>query len=204
MDRQNLFLAIAIGTLVMNTGYYVWTILDGKSRPPRSSYWIWTFLGVLLVISYVAGGGTNWYVAAANTVGSALVATLSLWYGEGKALNKWDRRAIALAVLSLPLWILFRFFAASADAALLAFGVQMLADAAAGMPMLEKCWNRPESEARSAWVVGTVVYGVNLFAVRAWTLQDVVWNGWIGGVCLAVTLMLFFRPRSDAALSQAQ
>lgn len=204
MDRQNLFLAIAVGTLVINTGYYIWTILRKKSRPSRSSYWIWAFLGVLLLVSYVAGGGTNWYVAAINTACNALVALFSLRYGEGKTLNKWDRRAIALAVTSLPLWIGFRFFATSADAALLAFGVQMFADAAAGMPMLEKCWNRPESEARSAWVVGTVVYGVNLLAVREWTPQDVIWNVWIGGVCLAVTLTLFFRPRSDAVLSQAQ
>lgn len=202
MDRQSASVFVALVIVALNTGYYVWTIWKGRTQPPRSSYWIWTFLGVLLLGSYVAGGGKNWYVAALNTAGSGVVAVLSLQYGEGTALNKWDRRAVALALASLPLWICFRFLASSADAALLAFSVQMLADAAAGMPLIEKAWNRPQTEDRAAWVVGTVVYVVNACAVREWTVQDVVLNGWIGGVCLAVTLMLFFRPRTQTIVSQ--
>lgn len=102
MDRQNASVVIALLIVAANGGYYVWTIFKGRTQPPRSSYWIWTFLGVLLLSSYVAGGGENWYVMALNTVGTGAVAVLSLWYGEGKALNKWDRLAVTLMLFFRP------------------------------------------------------------------------------------------------------
>lgn len=200
MDRYSVCATIASVGALLNTPYYAYTIIWGPTRPPRSSYWIWSVLGIMLLTSYLASGGTNWYLNAANSCGTGVVALLSVRYGDGKELNGWDRLAIRLALVSLPLWIVLRFCFASEVAAGLAFGVQMFADAAAGMPMLKKCWERPELESKSAWVLGTSVYAVNLFAVRHWTPQDILWNGWLGGVCLLVTIMLFTRPHSKTAV----
>lgn len=199
MDRYEICAAVASVAALANTALYVCTIVWGPTRPPRSSYWIWTALGFLLLSTYVGSGGANWYLNAANSAGTGLVAFLSIKYGDGAELTWWDRLAIKIALGSIPLWVVLRFFLASEHAALGAFAVQMVADAAAGMPMLEKCWNRPHLESRAPWVFGTSVYAVNAFAVREWTPQDIVWNGWLGGVCLVVTLMLFLRPRPAAS-----
>ncbi len=133
---------------------------------------------------------------AVNTVGTGAIAVLTIRYGEGERMNKWDRRSIGLALSSLPLWFGLSCFMPASVAALPVFIVQMFADAVGCVPTFEKAWNRPENEDRSAWAVAFASYVVNTGAVRQWTLQDAIWNGWLGFGCLAVLLMLFFRPRS--------
>ena len=197
-DRHFFFSLLACLTMACSSGFYAYTIVDGRTKPSRSSYWIWTFLSVLIVASYVVSGAENWQFTAVNAGWSLLIALLSLRYGEGTGLNPYDRAAIRIALASIPVWAALALVLPRAEAAFPMFCVQMIADAVACWPVFEKAWNRPETEDRRAWVVSVVAVGINVLAVQTWTLQDGILNGWIGGSALVVTLMLYLRPRSVA------
>lgn len=184
--------------MACSSGFYAFTIVAGHTKPSRSSYWIWTFLSILIVASYVVSGAENWLFTAVNAGWSLLIALLSLRYGEGSGLNRYDRIAVRIAIASIPAWIALACVLPPPVAAFPMFCVQMFADAVACWPVFEKAWFRPETEDRRAWVVSVIAVCINAFAVSDWTYQDVILNGWIGGSALAVTLMLFFRPRSAA------
>lgn len=200
-DQYVLYSLVACATMVASTGYYIFTILRGDTRPSRSSYWIWFALGALILASYLFSGGTDWMLKVTNTVCAGGVAILSLRYGEGTGLGKWDRWCIRIAASSVLLWLVLSAFVPVAEAALIVFGLQMLADLVGSVPTVAKCWNRPQSESLSSWVVTIVAYVVNTQAVRAWTPQDYVWTALIGLSCVVIVVILSFRPRFLAASS---
>ncbi len=186
--------------MACSSGYYSYTIVAGRTKPSRSSYWIWTFLSILIGASYVVSGAENWQFIAVNAGWSLIIALLSLRYGEGDSLNRHDKIAVSIALASLPVWAALACILPKAEAAFPMFFVQMVADAVACIPVFEKAWNRPENEDRRAWIVSVIAVLINTFAVPAWTAQDVILNGWIGGSALAVTLMLCLRPQSTTSL----
>ncbi len=178
-----------------SSGYYLRTIWAGKSKPSRSSYWIWFFLGLLIFPSYILSGGKNWPLNAINTFFCGWIAHSSLRYGEGGALTKWDRRAVVIAVLSVPAWVVLALFLPGETATRPIFAVQMIADAFATFVVYEKAWNRPWNEDKTAWAISIVAFAANAMAAPGWEFEDVVLNGWMGGTAVAITIILHVRPR---------
>src|SRR3989338_874742 len=67
---------------------YIFTTLIGKTKPNRATWWVLTLVGLMIATSYYAGGArdTIW-VALSYVLGPAIIAVLSLKYGEGR----WER-----------------------------------------------------------------------------------------------------------------
>jgi len=70
---------------------YVISIFRGRSKPNRATWWIWSFMGLVLALSYDLSGAENTIWAAyMEFFGPLIIALLSLKYGEGGINDKTD------------------------------------------------------------------------------------------------------------------
>src|SRR6185312_2845297 len=86
---------------------YLFDILKGKTKPQRTTWFIWTFLGSISFTSQLKLGA-HWslvYVGL-NAVGNLAVFLLSLKYGTG-GWRKMDVLALVIASLGVMMSFLF-------------------------------------------------------------------------------------------------
>jgi len=200
LDRHFFFLVIACALAAGSSLYYLRTIRKGLTKPSRSTYWIWLFIGLLILPSYMKSGGENWFLIVVNTFFCGLIAVSSLRRGEGGKLSRWDKAAIAIAAVSMPVWLALSYVLPSDEAAYPMFFVEMVADVCATVVIFRKAWKRPENEDVSAWLISVVSTGFNSLAVRDWSLQNITINLWFGAAGIVITIILLMRPRSDAVV----
>src|SRR5689334_14534853 len=107
-DFQALLGQIAGAASLLGFLPYIYEIVQGKTRPNRATWWIWTVVGATLCASYYASGArhTVW-VPVSYVVGPLVTALLSLKYGEGGS-GRFDRACLGVCLLSLPAWWLAR------------------------------------------------------------------------------------------------
>jgi hypothetical protein len=206
LDHET-FGIVAAGLAAVSTVMYLVSIWRGQTRPSRVAYWIWFLMGACIFFTYRKSGGTTHWQQLVYIGNSLSIALHSLWFGEGvsdprelvKNLSRLDKAAIAVTVVSMPYWYLLTLqYGDVPEAAIPVFLLLMSVDIAGCMPVFEKSWNRPESEDKFAWLIGCLGAALNIGAVTAWGIPDIVWNGWIVGAQVVIVLMLFFRPRSTA------
>ena len=73
---------------------YILATVQGKTRPNRATWWIWTLVGGMLCASYAASGAQHSiWVPVSYVVGPFITAILSIKYGEGGA-SRFDRTCL--------------------------------------------------------------------------------------------------------------
>lgn len=137
--------------------FYIVAILKGYTKPSRSTWFIWAFVGIVLVISYRASGAedTIW-VAVSEAIAPTIIALLAIKYGVGGA-DKIDIAAFIGALVSLFLWWIF-------GSPLIALITNLAIDLFAALPTIKKSWHKPGEEDKFAW---TLTQTGNLFNVLA-------------------------------------
>jgi hypothetical protein len=144
------FFAIASGIIVLiGAPFYAIDIFKGKTKPERTTWFIWSVLGVIAFFSQKALGA-HWSLvyAGIDALGSLIVFALSLKYGVG-GWSVLDRIALAVALIGVAL-------AYVAHRPLLAIVGIMLADAAGAVLTIRKTFKQPDSETSITWFgVGT-------------------------------------------------
>lgn len=158
--------------------YYI-SILQGKSRPSRTTWIILTVVGCLIVASYYAEGArsTIW-IPVAYTIGPLIAAVLSIKYGEGGT-TKLDLFCFLVCILSIFLWI----WSSNPFYTLM---INIGVDAIGMIPTLVKSFIDPLSEDLLAWWTTLVANGLNVVALDSWDfsiafypLYMVVINGFV-------------------------
>ncbi len=137
---------------------YVRGIFLGQTKPSRSSYWVWTLVQAMTVVSFgFSGGSLGVTLNAAYAFGFLLYAFLSLKYGEG-TWGRIDTICLSLALVAGLAWYLTR----SSE---IAVYILLAADVIGAIPTLIKSWHRPENEDLWAWILSTVASFTNIFAI---------------------------------------
>ena len=138
--------------------FYIIAIVKGKTKPNRSTWFIWAFIGLMLAISYKASGAedTIW-VPISEAIAPSIIALLSVKYGVGGA-DKIDIFAFLGSLVSLFLWWYY-------DSAVIALLTNLAIDFFAAIPTIKKSWINPEHEDRFAWSLTTMGNIFNLFAI---------------------------------------
>jgi len=195
VDRYEVFGVASAACVILSAVLYVLSMLAGKTKPSRASYWIWFSMSSLIFFSFLKSGGTTVWLQLAYVVNPMVIAVLSLRYGEGIGLSRLEKGVIAIAAFSIPLWVGLRAkWGDTPEVALPILLLNLFADALGGLPTYLKVWQRPETEDRLAWIVCAVGCVLNLFAVRAWNVPDIVWNGFMTTAAIYVALACFRRP----------
>ncbi len=173
-------------SLIALIPYFISTV-RGRTRPNRATWWIWTFVGVLIGSSYVCAGARNSaWICISYVVGPLAIALVSISYGEG-GWSRFDRRCLAAAAASAVLWWLF-------GSPLVALLTNILIDLLGGLPTIRKSWLDPAGEDRAAWLLGFAGTAVNLLAVDRWTFAIAVYPVYTFLFC-GLVAALVWRPR---------
>ncbi len=139
---------------------YIVSIFKGESKPNRATWWIWSFMGLIIGVSYFFSGAENTiWVPLVEFLGPLSIAILSIKYGEGGLDDRTDLICIAGAVVSIVLWIIF-------DSPLIALITNLVVDSFALIPTIKKSFLRPEGEDFWAWFGTGVADSLNLFAAE--------------------------------------
>lgn len=167
---------------------YIISILRGKTKPNRASWWIWTVVGFMLAASYGASGAkdTMW-VALSYLIGPFATAILSVKFGEG-GWTQFDRVCIICAALSAVLWFIF-------DSPVVALLINIIIDGAGALPTIRKTWSEPENEDRLSWALFFTGNALNLLAVNPWTFAIAIYPLYLFVGCGIITAQVFLRPR---------
>jgi hypothetical protein len=146
---------------------YIFTILQGKTKPNRASWWIWATNGwVLCLGNYAAGASNTIWALMCAVVAQLLIAILSIKYGQG-GWNRFDRRCLFGSGISFVLWRVFH-------SPLIAIVLPLLIDILGVLPTLKKSYYEPESEDLLTWMLYAIGSLFNMLAITTWSFAIVI------------------------------
>ena len=147
---------------------YVISIFRGGSKPNRATWWIWSFMGLILALSYQFSGASNTiWVPYVEFLGPLIIAILSIKYGEGGLDNKTDLICLLGATISIILWIIFKN-------PVVALITNLAVDSFAIVPTIKKSYLRPEGEDFWAWFGTGLADSLNMFAVERFSFAILI------------------------------
>jgi len=168
---------------------YVISILRGKTKPNRATWWIWAFMGLVVGLSYHSSGAVNTiWVPYVEFLGPFSIAILSIKYGEGGIDNKTDILCFLGAFVSVLLWVIF-------NNPLIALIMNLVIDSFAIIPTIKKSYLRPEGEDFWAWFGTGLADSLNMFAVERFTFAVLVYPIYMLVSDLIIIVILLFRKK---------
>ena len=183
MNNYEIFGIIASIVSVISFIPYLISIFKGETKPSSASWWTWTILMFIAVISSWAGGAP-WQILLLPSwlcISQLVVSILSIKYGD----NDWDllnKLYIGGAIIGLLLWVL-------TGNPLLALGFSIVADLFASIPNFRHVFFNPEQEDRFAWTLGWLAAFFEILAIKNWTFASSAWPIYF---ILNMTVVLFF------------
>ena len=144
---------------------YIWSIVKGRTKPDRVTWWILTLVSGMITLSYFASGAreTIW-LPLVYTLTFGISAVLSLKYGDGPVtLSILDRVSLVAALVSAALWWIIKSPVPS-------LFMNICTEFAGIVPTMNKAYRRPWTESPAPWVIGTVAAFLNLLAITEWTI----------------------------------
>jgi len=163
---------------------YIKAILKGESKPNRATWFIWTFVGLVLATSYYFSGAHNTiWVPFMEFLGPLTIAILSIKYGEGGVRSKLDLVCFVGAIISLILWFAF-------NSPVVALVTNLVIDVFALIPTIKKSYLRPEGEDFWAWFGTGTADTINLFAIEKLTFGVMVYPIYMLVLDLIIIILL--------------
>lgn len=169
--------ALIIGTaaLIVNfIGYvpYIKGIVEGKVRPQRITWGIWSILTLIAFINQlVNGGGWSSLFFGSTTALVIVVFALSLRKGVGGG-SRFDKLILVTAA------VLFVYWAFSKDtyySTLIAVAI----DGIGALPTVVKAYRSPHTEAYLQWLLAAVAGLLSMLAVPAFWFILVVYPAYV-------------------------
>lgn len=171
--------------------FYIIAILKGKTRPSRTSWWIWSFVGTVLGASYYFSGAENTiWVPVAEIIGPITIAILSIWHGEGELDNKTDLICFIGSCVSLALWFIF-------NSPVIALITNLSVDLFAAIPTIIKSYLRPKGEDLLAWLLTVTGNALNLLAVEKYIFSIWIYPTYMFAINSFILILLFSQRRID-------
>jgi nitrogen fixation-related uncharacterized protein len=159
-------------------------ILQGKTHPNRATWWIWSFVGVVIAFSYrAAGANSTMWVPITYVIGPLVTSLLGIKFGEG-GWTKLDRICLVGVGIGAILWGLNR-------SPHLTLGINIGIDFLGALPTIHKSFCHPDSEDRLAWLLFSIANALNLLAIDLWLWQIVIYPIYMFLVCITIYSLLW-------------
>lgn len=141
---------------------YVISILRGKTRPARMTYFIKSIVAIITISSYIeVGARTSIWNGLAFAFTALLIFGLSIKRGMG-GFTRLDMICLALALVGIVLWI-------STKDAVLTLYLSIFIKTVATLPLFKKAYLHPATENKLSWYIVLVADILNLFALTSLT-----------------------------------
>ncbi len=143
---------------------YVRSMVQGRTRPDRVTWWVLALgSGMIAASHYASGGRDTVWLPIGYAASFTVIALFSLKYGDGPwRLHRLDRLCLGGAVASAAVWWSF-------DAPLPALVMTMVTEFIGLIPTAKKAYERPSTEHPTAWVITTLASILNVLAVGDWS-----------------------------------
>jgi len=185
---QNTFVVIASLLSAIASLPYIYSILRGETKPSGASWWSWTLITMVTVVSSWFAGA-SWQVLVLPIWLCFVqfgIAILSIKRGD----NNWDglnKVCVAGVLVGVILWILV-------GEPLIALVIGIIADMLASIPNFRHVFKNPEQENRTGWTLGWLSSVFELFAMGKWSVAESGWALYFFGN-MTVTLFLVWRKQ---------
>lgn len=164
---------------------YIISIFKNKTKPSRSSWWIWSLVGLLIIFSYYSvGARSTIWVPVVFFLGPLVVAILSIKFGEGTSLNKTDKICLLGSLLSLVVWIIFQ-------SAALALFINIFIDFLGFLPTFKKTFFSPLHENKISWLLFFFGSTLNVLAIESFSLTIVFYPVYMFIMDIIMLLLLY-------------
>ena len=173
---------------------YLIDILRGKTKPERATWFIWSVLGIIALVSQIAEHGA-WSIlfVSVDALGSVLVFLLSLKYGVG-GWTRLDKTALGIAAVGVVVSVVAR-------QPIPALAGIVLADLSGVVLTVRKTFLAPRSETAVTWFfIGTASL-LGAFSVGRMSLVLLIYPVYLAvanySVLIAQGLGYAFRNGTD-------
>ncbi len=163
------FVGVAAG-IISFAAYipYVISIVKGRTKPSRATWWILVGVVFFTLITYASSGGRNTlWVVIGDFIGVSTIAILSVRYGVGGR-DLIDLLCIAGVLIALLLWLIF-------DSAVIALIAMLMVDFLAIVPTAVKTFFYPHQENKLAWAMTFLGHAMSIIAIEHWILGIVIY-----------------------------
>lgn len=187
------FLAVLSGVVMLIGGPpYLIDILKGKTKPQRTTWFIWSVQGLIAFGSQVSLGA-RWSLvfSGLNAAGNLAVFLLSLKFGVG-GWKRIDIAALVIACVGLAVSIIAR-------APLIALLGVILADFAGVVPTLRKTFLMPQSETSITWLALGTSSLLATFSVGSWKFSLLLYPAYMAFADYAVLVAQGFGVLASRA-----
>ena len=168
---------------------YILSILREETTPNRASWFIWLVVSLIIALSYRdAGADYAFIMPVAYTIGSTIIASLSLKYGTG-GWTRFDRICLIGAGIGLVMWVTF-------DSPTSALLINLFMNLLGTLPTIRKVYYQPETENRLAWTLFSLGNLVNLFAIEERGFAMVVYPVSMVFIVGVVTVLILIPNRT--------
>ena len=138
---------------------YIRDTWRGETRPQRSTWFIWSVLSTIALISQIyEGAGASLWFAGAQVAGTIVICGLAIHRGFGAFLSGSDWLVLGLAGCGVVLW------AITEDAAY-ALAITIAISLLGGSVTVLKAFREPDTETMSTWFISLFAALLGLAAV---------------------------------------
>lgn len=180
------WIAISTGLLMLAAvPPYLIDIFKGKTKPERTTWFIWSVLGTIAFISQISlHGGWSLVFIGIDGLGNIAVFLLSIKYGVG-GWTRLDKIALAIALVGVVVSVLAR------QPVLAIMGV-IVADAAGTILTIRKAFLQPSTETSITWfAIGTASL-LSAVSVGAWRWSVLIYPLYLSLANYSVLIAKFF------------
>lgn len=179
-------LSILAGVIYVG-GYipYIRAILQGETKPSKTSWLIWAALDSIIVAAMLVKHTVNGQILGAVT-GSWIVVALAMKHGE-PGWTMLDKFCLGGAALGLLLWQTFQ-------SPVLGVLTSLIVMIIGSIPTFVSAWKYPEHEDRIAWTMYWFSCVIALIAIPRWTILDAAQPCAFTAIESVMMYLLWLRP----------
>lgn len=188
------FLAVAslAVSLAANIPYILETI-QGKVKPERISWLLWTLLGGTYFFSALFAEGATWFTFG-ELVGPIIILLLSFKYGVGGK-SRLDQYSLAVALVAFGLLFVL-------EGVLISLLLALLIDGIGAFLTIRKLLIDPASESRNFWILAATAGSLAILSLRTYNVETVLFPLYI--VLLSVFISIKTTPSHEKNVKQVE
>jgi hypothetical protein len=178
----------AVAVVLSFIGYapYIRDIIKGKTHPHTYSWFVWTFITVIIFALQIDdGAGAGAFVTLGAGSMGFIVFTLGLRYGK-QDVTRSDTLFFISALAATGIWLI-------ANQPVLSVALLVAIDMLGFAPTVRKSWNKPHSETLIMYQIGAFRHGLSLLALSSYTFVTVLFPATWALANIAFSTLLILR-----------
>lgn len=178
--------ASLVFSIAANIPYIIETI-QGKVKPERISWLLWTLLGGTYYISAVFSKGAVWFTFG-ELIGPVIILLLSIKYGVGGK-SKLDKYSLAVAIAAFGLLFVL-------DGVLISLILALIIDGIGATLTIRKLLLDPSSESRNFWILAAFASFLAIMSLNTYNIETLVFPVYV------ILLSIFIAIKADPTKTQ--